>query len=139
MAIACAAAYGNVANASAADDVTLVHAGKTRVAAAFRELRSVSHLWCAVMLHKQEYMGTHNVANYRDLVRTERGTELLLRTAHSVQLFTQGYRDRRTGKPEQLLGSEPWLVVSDSLPLSPVWAPEEMADWLAAAIRKYRA
>lgn len=123
-----AAAHGKLTNqdAKAEGNPNRIHAGSTRIAAAFRERRSVVHLWAAVVLHWYGLMGSR--CN-EGVLKWDEGHGALLGTARSVQTFALGWRDPRTGAPAQLLGPAPWLV-PDGFHLAPAWPLPSVQQWV---------
>jgi hypothetical protein len=138
MAIACVAAGGEVASPRGPDDlVPTLHAGHTKVTACWKKRLHVAHLWAALTLYCQGFMGSCGIADPHDLLIAHEGVQALLATARDVQQFARSYSDLRTGKPLKFDPS-PWWV-PDGPHRPPVWPRSIPAHWLITGVRDYRA
>jgi hypothetical protein len=146
-AIACVVTGGKAASTRDTDDpvwargipfrcaVPLLHTGRTKVRECWKKRCHVAHLWSALILYCQGFMGTRGVAEPLDLLSTDEGLRALLATARDVQQFARNYRDPAKGKPIDF-GPMHWWV-PDGLHRSPVWPPSIPAHWITACARNY--
>jgi hypothetical protein len=114
----------------------------TTLGGCWRRMQSVAHLWAVPALHRWGLMGSHT-ADWRSMYSSDAGARVLLATAHSVQLFAQGWRDPMHGTGG-LLGPDPWLVPLDTPLLPPIWPehppcwPGCRREWLVEALESYQ-
>jgi hypothetical protein len=136
LAYECAAALGRKSNAHAAGDGQVqvrMHesAGKAKVC--FNQLRAVSHLWAALLLHS---LGRNSGLEHI-LADRVAGIGRLLAMARPLQDFMLAYRDPINGR-EIVQVDELWLVPPGPR-LAIAWNGAPMPAFIAAAVRDHRA
>jgi hypothetical protein len=140
LAYRCAAAWGRnhrkVRGVRRRTDPISAHVSESDAENCFNRYRSVAHLWGAVFLHEDGYMGSRGF-HYRKLVSTVEGLEVLLRTARSVEAFALPWCDPVHGKHRELLSLSPWRL-PEGPTLEPDWPKGRLVPWMRSAVKKTR-